>query len=1477
MSTDKENMEDPKSLETRFGLVMYGGVSLAIYINGVAREFFRAVRGAGVYKLIKALTDRDVVVDVISGTSAGGINGIMLAYALCNGKDFASCASLWRLDGDVRSLLRSPHGGADSAESLFDSESYYQPRLEAAFREMPEYVEEEGELNSFFKELDLFVTGTDVDGQISTQFDDAGHAIDVKDHRSLFLLKHREGRKHPFKPNSSVDGPSTPETTYQALAKLARITSCFPAAFTPVHVSGSEPPGNATVDGKLQLWGRLRKDSCFLDGGVIDNKPFTYTIGEIFGRAADRVVERKLFYVEPDPEHFNRPEVASRPNFVQAVIASLIGIPGYESIADDLRLLAKHNTKVQQYKRLRHHLEERPRASASPAVSPHNRELYDRCSLVALSERIMEGILKVDGKKELLSRKDRTAATALVVAFDEVQNQLRDETVRDDSCKADVPIFVRNFNVYFRLRRLYRTVYKIVDVLSRKRRISENEDEVNRLTNLWRLLNREIEMLEIVLANMERLIDDAPISWRDRLGESADDGSSPSPATIAEARVIWDIVTEGLLQLFDRRGPAAALIRAAFEEVKSGIQQLKEKPGTRLDGFSRQTLADFNKALREKADGIISDINADKIRSWVTEHQQDLKGRSKSFRGLLQSARLFEEQLIKELLPVQEGETGDAANDRRAIKAAYDNFSDYDAQLFPIEFVAELHEKDVIETIRISPLDAERGFSNKGLSDKVSGDALYHFAGFFKRSWRSNDILWGRLDSLCQLVETLLTPEKIERVLNNELLLERARKRFFTGAPGGPGPEPGKENSAPWIPAMHPARLFPHAGEATQDDLALWLVGLLWREPAEEPEGEPKRKPKEKPEEKPLMDREDFVKKKLARIVEAAQLEVIYEDLPGVITDALEEQARWNQFRYPPDLLKSSGRAPEKAEGNGSDKFDPTAFPPVYLSAAGKLDAFASVIAAAGAASDAMQKLEKRPAAGTTPMDTGVGQFFSRDYRIGSEALLRDMPPLVLLEIVSTSMLVVRNCLLKVLGGQAERVKAQPLYIFGIDLPLRAFNTLVLFLRRVPDSRQYLPLVLGGLAALLLFVGVTWFDPIVWTKESGLHTLWFFVFIFGPAAVFTAWGTYLYQGHVNRPGRLRKFTGAVLALLLVIPLAVITLAGFGKLFGLAAGAVQEVYHGWFQALLDWRPDLFSFLSGTGWSAVLAKYTVLAAFLLTYVFPVLALTGIGRLKRWFYRPPRRLNELLRKYFSIPEMLAVARRLDLFDDQQLQDIALELKVYEKGALLEIANRHARRHEEFKAELLEKFGLKEDTDSQAYLERLAVHERNARYDEIVEIYNKMERARKCKAYDKLAGELNQIDAERRAAVASGLPRAEELADEKKVEAVNELLEEARRIEAFKTDLAYASIESTQRTDQSRRAGEQLARRIVAEAIWRDRSPLYQRVATYFDQRRAGAKPSGASAAPKPEPDKPQGKSLKMLEQLEDMMYSINPGAMS
>ncbi|HEX6275475.1 MAG TPA: hypothetical protein VFZ53_20685, partial [Polyangiaceae bacterium] len=120
--------------EVRLGLVMYGGVSLAVYINGIANELFRAVRGRGVYRVLKELTDSDVAVDIVSGTSAGGINGILLGYALANSREFAPSTEIWREGADIGALLRKPYDGV--ASSLLDSENVYQPRLEQVLERM---------------------------------------------------------------------------------------------------------------------------------------------------------------------------------------------------------------------------------------------------------------------------------------------------------------------------------------------------------------------------------------------------------------------------------------------------------------------------------------------------------------------------------------------------------------------------------------------------------------------------------------------------------------------------------------------------------------------------------------------------------------------------------------------------------------------------------------------------------------------------------------------------------------------------------------------------------------------------------------------------------------------------------------------------------------------------------------------------------------------------------------------------------------------------------------------------------------------------------------------------------------------------------------------------------------------------------------------------------------------------------------------
>lgn len=133
-------------------------------------------------------------------------------------------------------------------------------------------------------ELDLFVTSTDANGAISTVYDDLGHAIDIKNHRALFKLSYRGERKN------DMNAPAAD------LAKLCRMTSCFPVAFEPVRVTAAE--------NSFFRWGRLRHPAVYLDGGILNNKPFTSTIDAIATRTATRAVERFLIYVEPNPERF---------------------------------------------------------------------------------------------------------------------------------------------------------------------------------------------------------------------------------------------------------------------------------------------------------------------------------------------------------------------------------------------------------------------------------------------------------------------------------------------------------------------------------------------------------------------------------------------------------------------------------------------------------------------------------------------------------------------------------------------------------------------------------------------------------------------------------------------------------------------------------------------------------------------------------------------------------------------------------------------------------------------------------------------------------------------------------------------------------------------------------------------------------------------------------------------------------------------
>ncbi|MBM3789651.1 MAG: hypothetical protein FJW35_04770 [Acidobacteria bacterium] len=73
---------------------------------------------------LKDLTGSDVVVDAITGTSAGGINGILLAYALCNEREFSDCNSVWRDAGALMRLIHEPGAPGTKVKSVRDSGFY---------------------------------------------------------------------------------------------------------------------------------------------------------------------------------------------------------------------------------------------------------------------------------------------------------------------------------------------------------------------------------------------------------------------------------------------------------------------------------------------------------------------------------------------------------------------------------------------------------------------------------------------------------------------------------------------------------------------------------------------------------------------------------------------------------------------------------------------------------------------------------------------------------------------------------------------------------------------------------------------------------------------------------------------------------------------------------------------------------------------------------------------------------------------------------------------------------------------------------------------------------------------------------------------------------------------------------------------------------------------------------------------------------
>ncbi|MEB3323183.1 MAG: patatin-like protein, partial [Synechococcaceae cyanobacterium] len=782
------------SNEIRLGLVLYGGVSLAIYMNGVCREFYDAVRGRGVYKLIKALTDSDIVIDILSGTSAGGVNGILLGYAIANSDehtvvDFRQFADLWINSGSAEKLFGKPwevDSKSRRENSLFSGE-YYQEELEKAFTESSTRALE-GEWFSSFKELDLFITATDLDGSVHQVPDNAGSVIDIKSHRSVFHLAHRRDQ------GDYLDNPFLPgKTTRRTLAKLARITSCFPVAFPVVGVE-FDPLESNEVDSRLVRWGRLwdrvvgqgegPRTLSFVDGGVLSNRPFSTTIDAIYARTAYRPTYRKLYYLDPNPEEFGADsraqEWAESP--LRVAMSSKIEIPNYQSISGDLERIRLGNQQVVRHQVLRKAVtkmsaEQIRNLDTSQHSDPIGLSTYRQCRVLGVVDSAIRHLLENTESQQAIHDEILEAALTMLDQAT-LSDSLRDDRVDRIAAELapwDVAFFIRKH--CFLLGILSREIHRLQRPPSGRHPAPGDraDPRVKKFLGLRYLtyhLSWQLELLHILNRAQASLLSHYDL---EEILQKGEDGEHCFSAFQRFLCAFYSVIfgrSEGggepsaddgiadwepLLERYYELVKVVAFPDIDFHHHPIGWGDLRMVLPERGSDTSQQIFAKIHQLP------VCAMLRAQTI------HEQRMVISSLKLRV----SRRASTEPQGSILPVVDRHSLELIEEARGhlddedlflrLKALHEHFEAIDRLMFPYEYLSNVSTRNRIDLVRVSPNDTLRHGYGRGLDleRKLKGYQLNAFGGFFRKEWRTNDLLWGRLDSLDRLVSGLLNEETL--------------------------------------------------------------------------------------------------------------------------------------------------------------------------------------------------------------------------------------------------------------------------------------------------------------------------------------------------------------------------------------------------------------------------------------------------------------------------------------------------------------------------------------------------------------------------------------------------------------------------------------------------------------------------------------------------------------------------------------------
>lgn len=773
---DKPHLPDERGRvrELRLGVVCYGGVSLAIYMYGNVREIHHlalassalecdAEGGAACGPVAKgdawnelppgaqpyyvALVDKwakdevrtRVVVDVISGTSAGGINGIFLAKALNRNLPIHRLRGLWFTEADIsrlagwpwpvratwRLLRKRPALRGDTwlkavHAALVDMDQNAKPSR------MPTLLAEN-------QPLDLLVTATDFFG--------TERSLEIGRPPTASELRY----DHVF--HFSNDGDRIGFDNNVALAFAARSSASFPVAFPPIRLQdlatmlGEPAPDKLAAElfrdrlveaeDKQKAAASIASNLFLIDGGILDNYPFSIAFRRVSGRTPALETQREFIYLEPDPRVPPGP-VATRkqPKPLQVALGAATRIPGAEPIAQDLIDIAQHNRRVARIREITHRDDALARIEYAGGAAPQESVAKQVEDVMDLGPRILAQPAML--QQQMMN--DAGADAGLRQSVSDLPPAARDDAYEkleqqrldiESDAKAKSPIVEE---AYARLR-----VHSVLDQFAR---VISTElcgipaDFEGRQTSLVR---------ELVLQWAES--DDSAVAKdRDAFLRAFD---------LGYMRRKLRLVNDWLNMQYDPDAYEEHDYGLHRDQIRTAQEAVSEHINVLSALLRGQKLADYGLNAEFAAAGRVACVAPEGTAVQQAKQivKDDKKRRVLNELVAALEAKLLAEQrrILGDLYTDFVAQTTDWPKEAaRAVLSRYLGFPYWDRASYPYTAFSGTGDLTRVSISRFSPNDAAM-VTEKG-AGKLAGQGLGHFAAFLKPDGRQQDYLWGRLD-----------------------------------------------------------------------------------------------------------------------------------------------------------------------------------------------------------------------------------------------------------------------------------------------------------------------------------------------------------------------------------------------------------------------------------------------------------------------------------------------------------------------------------------------------------------------------------------------------------------------------------------------------------------------------------------------------------------------------------------------------------